>query len=110
MSRSFDTEPAEFIRMDLFPAYVEEDGQFLGEVFRAIVTNNYFYLMHEGLDGPYFKIKEPLVDFEGDSAKGYIVETEEKTYNIKRSNNCGCGSRLKGYYPFPGIPFQAQIR
>jgi hypothetical protein len=104
-----DLEPAAFISLDLFPASVQTGNVVIGEEFRAIVTDNYFYVLEEIGTGPSLKIKEPLVLFEGTNKTGYTVTTDKNVYSITRAANCGCGSRLRGVMPFPGVPHVSQL-
>lgn len=112
MATKLDVEPANFIRLDIFPGAVHPTGPehpALGEEFRVIVTDNYFYAIMEATSGILFRIKEPLVSFSGSNKTGYTVETTEGIYHVRRADNCGCGSRLRGIFPFAGVPFESQL-
>lgn len=110
-----EVRPATFIRLDLFPAQVFEtsnphDIGLLGEELRAIVTNDYFYLFAEGTTGPKVIYENYLSEFDGNNKTGYILTTpDEKVFEIVRAKNCGCGSTLRGFFPYPGVPFISQI-
>lgn len=108
MAFTIDVEPANFIWIDLFPADVRpggEDSPTMGEELRVIVTDNYFYVIDDTIDGPAAVIKEPLESFDGSNVLGYTVVTSSgATYYFKRATNCGCGSRIRGIFPFPGVP------
>lgn len=110
---ALDLEPAAHIKLDLFPASVYingAEGVLLGEEYRVIVTDNYFYVLHEVGDGAAILLKEPLVNFEGSNKTGYNITVGPLMYYyVKRAGNCGCGSRLRGLIPFPGVPFIAQL-
>lgn len=111
MAFTIDVEPASFIWLDLFPATVRaESGSFQAthEEYRVIVTDNYFYVLDETIDGPAAIIKEPLTDFSGSNKVGYTISTETEIYYVERALNCGCGSRLRGIHPFAGVPFVAR--
>lgn len=112
MAFSIDVEPAEHIKIDLFPAEVRpggEEGTKIGEELRVIVTDNYFYVIEDTISGPEATIKEPLESFDGSNKLGYTVTTTPgNTYYFKRAINCGCGSRLRGLRPFDGVPFIAR--
>lgn len=110
-----ELKPATFIRLDLFPAQVYEgsnphDVGFIGDELRAIVTNDYFYLFSEGNTGPKIVYENYLSEFSGNNKEGYYLSTpDEKIFSISRAKNCGCGSTLRGFFPYPGVPFISQI-
>lgn len=106
---SISVRPANFIRLDLFPAeistLVDDEYILIDNQSRVIVTNDSFYVFVEGEEGPMIATEQYLSDFTGKNVTGYTVTTEESTYFIKRAGHCGCGSRLRGFFPFPGVPF-----
>lgn len=128
MKSTLDTEPAKYIRLDLFPADVYEiiettnedstdesvelevttEHEFMAKELRVIVTDNYFYAIIDTINGPDFMVKEPLLSLSGSSREGYTVTTETSSYYIKRSTDCGCGSRLRSIHPFRGVPYVAK--
>lgn len=112
MSFTLDVEPANFIWIDLFPADVHPGGSSepsIGQELRVIVSDNYFYVIDDTINGPAFIIKEPLVTFDGSNKTGYTVTTENgNSYFFIRALNCGCGSRIRGIFPFAGVPFVAR--
>ncbi|UDL16760.1 hypothetical protein SEA_ATUIN_67 [Arthrobacter phage Atuin] len=106
MAKDFDLPRPAYIRLDLFPASVND----MGEELRVIVTDSVFYVFDETLTGPEAVISEPLVSFEGSNQTGYTVVTESNTYAVARALNCGCGSRLRGIHPFMGVPYASQLK
>jgi hypothetical protein len=108
MATNLDFEPAEYIQIDLFPATVHPDGQEeapIGEELRAIVTDNYFYVIQEVDGAVSFAVKEPLDQLDGSNKLGYTVTTENgAVYFFNRALNCGCGTRLRGIRVLPGVP------
>ncbi len=112
MAVTIDVEPANFIWIDLFPADVRpggEDQPTMGEELRVIVSDNYFYVLDDTIDGPAAVVKEPLESFDGSGKTGYTVTTTiGNTYYFIRALNCGCGSRIRGLHPFAGVPFVAR--
>lgn len=101
-------KPAEFIRLDLFPAKIVnmDTNTNIGEEFRVIITNDHVYFFVDGGINPLIHTESPLTDFTRNSNSGYIVATEENTFEISRATNCGCGSGLRGFYPFLGVPYR----
>lgn len=107
-----DVEPAAYYSLDLFPASVNvggPEGILLGEEFRVIVTDNYFYVFQEVGDRPEILVKEPLTLFEGSNKTGYTVTTTMNIYYVRRAPNCGCGSRLRGVSIFSGVPHESYL-
>lgn len=111
-------EPAVHKKLDLFPAQV---GRLIGDLgqenpqyevifseTRTIVTNDYIYVILDSTDGPYFAIKEQLVDFHLIARQGYRVLSESTEYFIQRDGNCGCGSRLRGMRFLAGVPYMSR--
>lgn len=109
MAFHIDVQPAAYVQLDLFPASVVRDGESLGEELRVVVTDNHFYVFTDAVEGPYALIGLPLISFDGNNKDGYTIETAETTFAVKRAQNCGCGSRLRGIRPFAGIPYITQI-
>lgn len=111
-------EPAVHKKLDLFPAKVsrivgdldQENPEYevLHTETRTIVTNDYIYVILDSTDGPYFVIKEELVDFFLIARKGYKVLSESTEYFIERDGNCGCGSRLRGMKFLVGVPYMSR--
>lgn len=104
---------ANHIKIDLFPAMITSPsnkvpGGFSNE-FKIIVTDNYFYVFGDLGTGPGPLIQQPLVSFDGSNKVGYTVVTEQDTFTFQRSTGCGCGSRLRGFNPFPGVPHISRL-
>lgn len=105
-------KPAEFIRLDLFPASIaknieNEAVQITNQDARVIVTNNMLYIFLEDQPGkPQIFFEDYLEEFSGNNREGFIVTTANSSeFLITRANSCGCGSTLRGYFPYPGVPF-----
>lgn len=109
---AIDVEPADYIQLDIFPGelYLDtKEGAPIGDQYRIIVTNNYLYVIEDTINGPQPTIKSPISSFEGTNKIGYTVDTPDGVYYVKRAQNCGCGSRLRGIHPFAGVPFISQL-
>lgn len=105
MKFTIDVEPANAVWLDLFPARIEADTwEAKHEEYRVIVTDTYFYIIDDTIDGPKAIFSEPTVAFEGNNKVGYTVTTPTATFRITRAPNCGCGSRIRGIFPFAGVP------
>jgi hypothetical protein len=105
---TIDVQPATVVWLDIFPAKIDSDvWEPKHEEYRVIVTDTYFYIIDDTIDGPKAIVTLPTVAFEGDHKIGYTVTTPEGSFHIIRAQNCGCGSRIRGIFPFAGIP---QIR
>lgn len=94
----------EFIRLDLFPATVRV-GEKTYEPSRAIVADESVHVYMDSAQGPTEVYTARMDDFSGSRTVGYAVTTaDDDTVSISRASGCGCGSRLRGYRPFPGVP------
>lgn len=106
----FETElkPAEFIRLDLFPATVanSETGLLSEQDMRIIVTNNMVYVLTEGQPhNPDIIYEAYLEEFSGNNREGYIATTATgDTLLVKRANSCGCGNTLRSFFAYVGVP------
>lgn len=102
----------QFIRFNLFPVSVDvtdKDGNPVlhHNTTRGIVTDDEVLIYVDDANGPSVFFTDRLEAFSGNAQTGWTAETtDEYTVTMLRSNGCGCGSRLKGYNPFPGIPFE----
>lgn len=101
-----------YVRLDLFPAYVARvyDGVEqppTTDRARVIITDRDFYVFLDSSSGPECDISGVLYDASGDNRAGYSVTLDDEAeYSVRRSQNCGCGSRLRGFHPFPGVAYQ----
>jgi hypothetical protein len=108
-------DSTKYIKLDLFPASVYTgsiggaDNELLFEEVRAIVTNDYIYFVAMGPEGPYFALKEELVQYDLHSSGVSLVAGINGTYVIERDGNCGCGTRLRGMRLLPGVAQTARI-
>ena len=112
LPNGIEAPPAQFIRLDLFPAFLQGDtlpdtlpgGVIDGK--RVIITDTYVLVFSDGPTGPYLQHTWALNDISGRHTTGWEVTTEEHTFRVNRSTGCGCGSRLRGFFPYPGLPYQ----
>lgn len=98
------------IRLSLLPAQITvHDGDELLKRHpraRAIVSEDSVYAYIDTFDGPILDFEYRLEDFYGDNRVGFTAITPEGyTVHISRSEDCLCGSRLRGFDPFPGVPY-----
>ena len=105
---------AEFIRFSLFPLHVvvtDADGEqtFEHHKSKVVITDDEAYVYIDGQGGQIeIAVQDRLLDFSGTAKTGWVATTEDGlTINIERSASCSCGSRLKGFNPFPGVPLNA---
>lgn len=107
---------AEHIKLDLFPAKIlstTEEPTVLHAAIRIVVTDSHYYVFREGGTGPEVAESGPISAFEGDNTSGWTIEApespESQNFVVHRDANCGCGSRLRGFHPFPGVPMARYI-
>jgi hypothetical protein len=94
-----------YIRLDLFPAEVVD----FPYTTRVVVTDTEWFFYVDSPEGPTAGLSGELYDFEGTNTRGYTIVSPDGTrHYVRRSGGCGCGSRLRGFRPFPGVPIQAR--
>ena len=104
--------PPSYIRLDLFPANVSRPPRTKHDFLptdraRVIITDRNLYVFMDSSSGPQCVLWGVLFDATGDNRTGYTVTLDDDTvYSVSRSTNCGCGSRLRGFTPFPGVPYR----
>jgi hypothetical protein len=98
-----------FIRLDLFPAKVTLDGEVIPRDARFVATDDTAYVYVDSSTGPSIYFQGRLEDFEGRANIGWTINLDGgSVIHVVRASSCGCGSRLRGFTPFPGVPYQAQ--
>lgn len=104
---------ANFIRFNLFPLSIQvrnENGDVVVDELksRTVVTDDEVIVYVDSPEGPRPVYQERIDDFYGEAKLGWTVEISNgDVMSIRRNTGCGCGSRLRGFNPFPGVPFQA---
>lgn len=94
-----------FIRLDLFPADATVNGETAFRASRVIVTDEEVYVYRDAPMGPEIAYQARLEELEGRRTIGYTLSMANgDSVFIKNASGCGCGSRLKGYHPFVGVP------
>ena len=97
-----------YIRLDLFPAEVQGPNA-PSTLTRVIVTDTEYHFFVDTPDGPTSGLSGALYDLEGRNTTGYTITSDDGSrYLVRRSGGCGCGSRLRGFRPFPGVPLTAR--
>lgn len=104
-------------RLDLYPArltvvYAEDPSKNVSYLnARVIVTADRLYGFIDAPDGsgPMKAVDLKFDEFDGDNTHGWLVELSDGgVAEFSRSSGCGCGSRLRGFRPFPeGLTFGA---
>lgn len=112
MEPEFEFEPAEHIKVDLYPAIltrVGDDEELVASECRLIVTDAHIYAIStDGIGQPYFILKEELVEFYTKGA-GYDMSGVGHDYFAERNGSCGCGSRLRGMRLLEGVPHISRL-
>lgn len=103
-----DPGMAQFIRIDLFPAYVkftaEDESVIEYPDVRVILTDSHAFIFQDTNIGPRAVLIGELTAFEGTNRDGYTATLDDASMYFKRSTGCGCGSLLRGIRPFPSVP------
>lgn len=79
---------------------------------RVVVTDDMFYVFSDGMSGPELAYSAWIEDFQkSKNPNGYYVITanDGPTFFVKRADSCGCGSMLRGFFPFPDVPHRREI-
>lgn len=114
-NESLEFEPANHIKLDLFPAEIYQtadtgEEELVAKDCRLIVTDAHIYAIiqdvHTGLQ---FALKEELVDFERIPGTGFRIAGAHLDYRAVRSGGCGCGARLRGMRFLTGVPHISRI-
>ena len=99
------------IRFKLMPAVVKiinESQDINYDLAKALifVTNRGIHIYVDSFDGPVEEFQSPLLDIEGNNKTGWTATTDDGyTISFSRSQGCLCGSRLKSFDPFRGVPY-----
>lgn len=88
------------IKLDLTPALIQTDDpkDELNKV-RIIVTDSHYYIF---TSGPTLHEQGPLESFQLEGRGIYNLNNQ---YTVQRSKGCDCGTSLKGFHPFLGVPY-----
>lgn len=97
--------PATRILAEIFPANVTINGAYTGDDYKVLLTDKAVVIIREGTKGPEPFLEAVWDSYSGSRRKELTVQADENTFLFSRSSNCGCGSRMRGYTPFRGIPF-----
>ena len=90
-------------RIDIYPANLTLSGVVHQNV-RVIVTADTIYAWRDGTggEGPVGFLDERISDFDGRNTTGWEATLHDgRVAFFQRSTGCGCGSRLRGFRPFP---------
>lgn len=96
----------EYLRLDMFPATVTRgDGSVLDPV-RAVVTDSQLYVFMDGNPRPQEELIVDLYDYEvlSRTHSRVITDNDKEQIEITKRAGCGCGNKLRGFRPFPGVP------
>lgn len=110
-THNLPVQDAKYMILDLFPATVEVDGEPMGDANKVVVTDNRLYVIKDAPYGPYIHFEDgaSYETFDRPSLLEYTVDTTGGHHvSIKRTKHCACGSRLRGVYPFIGVPYRKQ--
>jgi hypothetical protein len=102
----------EYLRLDLFPATVTRgDSTEYGPV-RAVVSEDTLYVFQDSSPAPELLFSELLYDFDYNSRNRYTAVTDDdrELITITKRAGCGCGNKLKGFRPFPGVPLKRSLK
>jgi len=67
---------------------------------RAVVINNILIIAQDAPEGPTVVFKEQVEDMSQEGKTSHILTVSGKIIAITKDDNCGCGSRLRGWNPY----------
>lgn len=106
----------QFVRLNLYPAQVTETKSgtesYVYPETRFVATDRSAYVFVDGRPTPTLQTEGQLVDFTEDQRGVWTMELDDgRTFTVTRNyTSCGCGSMLRGYDPFPGVPHETRAR
>lgn len=109
----------QFVRFSLFPLEVtvtNSDDEVIHQHYksRVVVTDDEIYAYIDdptGQEKAVVLYTDRINDAFGNAVEGWTAETVDgDTVTFRRSGGCSCGSRLKGFDPFPGLPWPEDKR
>lgn len=67
---------------------------------RAVVIQDTLVIAQDSPEGPQVVFKEQVQEISHEGKTTHILTVSGKIIAIKRDDNCGCGSRLRGWNPY----------
>lgn len=101
--------PANSIKFDLTPVRIYKDYDAPSYLkARLIITDAHYYIFEEGPQGfPVLSEAGPIFDFNRVGPGHISFTTEDKvSYQAEKNPGCNCGSTLKSFHPFFGVPYE----
>jgi hypothetical protein len=108
----------QFMRFSLFPLEItvtkDDEVIYQHHKTRVVVTDDEIYSFiddPQGVEKAVVGFQDRILDYEGRASTGWTVHTADGAVaTFRRSGGCSCGSRLKGFDPFPGLPWPEEKR
>jgi hypothetical protein len=66
---------------------------------RAVVINNVLIIAQDSPEGPAVVFKEAIEGMTQEGKTSHVLTVSGKIIAISKDDNCGCGSRLRGWNP-----------
>lgn len=66
---------------------------------RAVVINNVLIIAQDSPEGPLVVFKEAIEEMTQEGKTSHVLTVSGKIIAISKDDNCGCGSRLRGWNP-----------
>jgi hypothetical protein len=66
---------------------------------RAVVINNVLIIAQDSPEGPLVVFKEAIEGMTQEGKTSHVLTVSGKIIAISKDDNCGCGSRLRGWNP-----------
>lgn len=66
---------------------------------RAVVINNVLIIAQDSPEGPLVVFREDIEGMTQEGKTSHVLTVSGKIIAISKDDNCGCGSRLRGWNP-----------
>ena len=109
--RTFDVFPANVVITSanyypeneisaVFPSSAQLDRSFkYVDTARVIAANDFLYIAVDSVTGPVLFFREGFSQQHADGRVTRFVTNSGRVIAVKKDKSCGCGSRLKNWYP-----------
>lgn len=84
---------------DLAPTGDAPQGTRRVDRSRAVIIEDILLIAQDSPEGPKVVFRERVQEFSNDKKVSHVLTESGKIITIKKDENCGCGSRLRGWNP-----------
>ena len=70
---------------------------------RVVILNDLILIAQDAPEGPRVIFKERVEAFQNEKKTTHVLTVSGKILVVNKDDNCGCGSRLRGWNPYGSI-------